>query len=408
MPRNFIQFNTTLNNFSRVYKVIYRILILKFFALEEVSFCLWNRANALDMLAFRYVTIVYSLFLVIFTVILLKKCTFRITKQAHQSPKELRLNLKNSILNGLSAFLVMSYSECTQVTLMILTQGTLTVGTVNENKQDSNNYEYVAFYNGDYPYMKSQHLKYALPAIFFLLTFVALPPILLIMYPLCYKLFALLKLDESKFVKIICKVIPLEKIKPLFDCIQSEFKDQYRFFAGMYFVYRFSSSLTFAFASALKTYYSATSVQLIFILVFHSICCPYKRKWHNVLDALLFANLALINAISFFNYVSGNKSDLTTLAGIQCGLVLLPLVYLVIYISYNIVLKIKVAMFSSTLGCTSQQNNGDHSNEILEMLDARELDNVEDQQYDYILLKENCRSDPIPYLSNIVSLCTCN
>ncbi len=385
---NFIQFNETIRRFSRIYKVLYRIFELKFLAIEELSFCLWEGATALDMLAFRYVTIVYSLFLVIITVIMLRKCTCRFGKVKDLKIIKPSFNLKHSILNGLSAFLVMNYSECTQVTLMILTTGTLTVGPVDKNNYSSYEYKYVAFYNGNYEYMGPEHLKYALPAIVFLLTLVALPPILLIVYPLCYKLFALLKIDESKFVKIVCQVIPLEKIKPLFDSIQGEFKDQYRFFAGLYFIYRLTTSLTFTFTSALKTYYSATCVQLTVMLVLHAICCPYKKKRHNVLDALLIANLIIINIISFFNYVSGDKSNLATLAGLQCGLILLPLVYLVVYIIYNIVMKIKVKMFSSSFK-ENLQEVGDNSNDVLELLDARHLDTIEEVSSDYVPFQEN-------------------
>ncbi len=280
---NFIQFTEEVKILSQIHKLVYRVFLLRFVALEEASFCLWEGATALDMLAFRYVTIMYSLFLVIVTVILLKKCTFRFRCcQVSKQSKNEHQNLKHSILNGLSAFLVMSYSECTRVSLMILTTGTLTVGPTTKHKHDL-----VVFYNGEYPYMGEQHLKYALPALFFLCTIVVLPPILLIVYPLCYKLFALLRIDESKCVQITCKVIPLEKIKPMFDSIQGAFKDQYRFFAGLYFVYRLGASLTFTFPSALKTYYTVTSVQLIFILMVHAVCCPYRQKWHNVLDAFL-------------------------------------------------------------------------------------------------------------------------
>ncbi len=380
-----IQFDETIIQFSRIHKIIYRIFTLKFFALEELSFCLWESATALDMLAFRYVTIVYSLFLVIITVIVLRKCTFRVRK-SKQPKKEPSLNLKHSILNGLSAFLVMSYSECTQVSLMILTTGTLTVGPGNESNITSYEYQYVAFYNGNYEYRSAQHLKYAIPAITFLLTLVALPPILLIVYPLCYKLFALLRIDESKFVKIICKVIPLEKIKPIFDSIQGEFRDQCRFMAGMYFIYRFIASLTFTFASALETYYSATCLLLTVMLVLHSICCPYKKKWHNVLDAFLFANLLMINVVSFFNYTTEYKSDIQTLAGIQCGSILLPLVYLVVYTTYNIVGKIKAKMISGT---TLEGNFQENNDNFLEMLDARNVDNSAQEPLDYLLLREN-------------------
>ena len=70
---NYTQFNEELKFFSRIHKIIYQTFLLKIFALKELSFCLWEGATALDMLAFRYVTIVYSLFLVIITVFYFKK-----------------------------------------------------------------------------------------------------------------------------------------------------------------------------------------------------------------------------------------------------------------------------------------------------------------------------------------------
>ncbi len=40
----------------------------------NLSFCLWEGPTALDLFAFTYVTILYSLILVVVTVFLLRKC----------------------------------------------------------------------------------------------------------------------------------------------------------------------------------------------------------------------------------------------------------------------------------------------------------------------------------------------
>ena len=367
---NFLWFESSIQKLTFIYKIVYRVFSLRFFSVEPLSFCLWSGASALDLLAFRYSTITYSLLLIIGTVALFKVCNFKLCGRFD-------INVKGSIIHGLSAFLVMSYSECTRVSLMIISRGTLRVGP-NNHLDD----RYFAFYHGEYSYMGPEHLKYALPALFFIVTLVSIPPLLLISYPLCYKLLALLRLEESKCLYFSCKIIPLERIKPLFDSIQSAFKDHYRFFAGLYFIYRLSSLLTFSITRSLTVYYTLTGIQLVFMLTIHAACRPYKKPWHNVLDSSLFFNLFVINGLAFYNYCltsithENNKIN-QVITFLQTGLILLPLVYLIGYTLYCLVRKLKTV-------CThcsdfQQVDTGHGSNDalILHAIDSRSTEESE-------------------------------
>ena len=371
---NIIKVDPRIHTFASMYKLVYRVFTLSVFAVEEFSFCLWQGASALDTLAFRYVTIVYSLCLVLTTVFLLKVCN------CHR--RRIVVNLKRSIIHGLSAFLVMSYSECTRVSLMILTMSTVTIGP-----ESNQHFEYRAFYNGEYSYLGPEHLTYAIPAIFFLMTLVSIPPLLLLSYPLCYKLFALLRIEESRVVQITCKIFPLEKIKPLFDSMQGTFKDHYRFFAGLYFLYRLFSLLTFTYTKTLTSYYTITGIQLLCMLVLHAICRPYKTTWHNVLDAFLLFNLAIINVATSYNYqlmvTYNTEQTIKRWTRAQVVLVLLPLVFLVIYTPLHIVKRIKAICV-----CKSKTHKLeiDSSNEVIDNLDTRSLDNSLVEMNDYMLL----------------------
>ena len=372
---NFIRIYPHTFSLSRVYKFVYRIFTLSFFAIEEFSFCLWSGASALDMLAFRYVTVMYSLFLVIATVFLLKMCICRRQRRM--------VNLKRSIIHGLSAFIIMSYSECTRVSLLILTKGTVTIGP-----ESKNTYEIRAFYNGEYSYMGQEHLTYAIPAIFFILTMVSIPPLLLLSYPLCYKLFALLRIEESRFVQITCKILPLEKTKPFFDAMQGTFKDRYRFFSGLYLLYRLCALLTFIYTRTFIEYYAITGIQLVFMLFLHTACRPYKRTWQNVLDAFMLLNLIIINAMTFFNYqlteMYNSDNAVQIWSGFQAALVLLPLLYLIVYTAYHLVKRIKAAC-----GCTCKatiHKEVDSSNEVIDNLDARNSEYSLMEMNDYMLL----------------------
>ena len=378
---NIIWFDRPLYTIAQLYQFIFRMFSLNFFSNRDLSFCLLQNASAMDVLALKYITIIYSLLLVIGTVLLLKMCNFKLCGKSLPS-------LKGSIIHGLSGFLVMSYSECTKVSLMILTRSTLSIGP---EKVD-----YVAFYNGDYLYMGPEHLKYAIPAIIFLQTMVAIPPLLLLTYPLCYKLFALLKIEESKCAQITCKIVPLEKTKPLFDSIQGAFKDRYRFFAGLYFLYRLCALLSFTLSNTLTTHYTLTGALLVFMLTIHATFCPYKKRWHNILDAILFCNLIIINTITHYNYsllfLKVSSSVLVTvMISLQCVLILLPLVYLIAFTIYSIVVKTKPLC---TLRCcrSAQQKTKDDSDIILKILDERNIKNSTDDNNtsDYTLLKDNC------------------
>ena len=114
--------------------------------------------------------------------------------------------------------------------------------------------------------MGPDHLRYAIPAIFFIMTMVLIPPLLLLSYPLCYKLFALLRIEESRCVQITCKIFPLEKIKPLFDSMQGAFKDRYRFFSGLYLMYRLCAVLAYTVPTTFPKHYTIIGAQFIFML----------------------------------------------------------------------------------------------------------------------------------------------
>ena len=272
-----------------LYKTITRIFNLNFFAIDGLSFCLWEKANTLDIIAFKYITIFYSLILVLVLIAVFRYCLFLLT------PSHLFIHRTSKYHVGKT----------------------------------------VAFYNGNFDYFQGKHLLYALPALVIVFALGILPPLVLISYPLCYKVLAVLKLGESRFSKLLCTVIPLEKFKPFFDSFQSGFKDEYRFFSGLYFLYRFTALATFAFSDG-SNYHIVLQIQLSVFLATHALCQPYKKRWHNILDTALLTNLCAVNALSHYNYttliISRSDSDKASLAIlIQILLLYSALAYMLIY-----------------------------------------------------------------------------
>jgi len=146
------------------------------------------------------------------------------------------------------------------------------------------------------------HLGIAIIIFIAVFPIIILPPILLFVYPLCYKVFRIFHISESKVLTLLCKVIPLERLRPFFDSFQSCFKDEHRYFAGLYFSYRLLLLFIFAFSKNMITFYTCVQVLLVLMLFLHCWIQPYKSTWHNRLDSYLFCTLVAINSLSLYTW----------------------------------------------------------------------------------------------------------
>ena len=275
-----------INSFQGVYLLFYRMFNLDFFSFESLSYCLMENAMALDILAIKYLTVTYSLLFVITCITILKFCNpYLCLKKYFASVRSYKHYVKQSAIHGLVAILVMCYSQCTAVSLSILTPGHVYGRGFVENRTTLK----VVYLNGNLVYFGTEHMKYAIPAVIFMTVFTIIPPVCLIVYPLCYKVFALCHIEETLVTRILCQIVPLEKIKPVFDSVQGCFKDKYRFFGGLYFLYRFIILVCFTASKRPIEFYILLEIQLIMMVLLHAISQPYNRpwQWHNILDVSL-------------------------------------------------------------------------------------------------------------------------
>ena len=329
-----IQFPTMLLYFLSVPQFIYRLFNLDFFSSSEaLSFCLWEGATILNVLVMKYVTTAFALVLVLCTVLIMKMWRWRQLCTCFRTR-----TLRSAVIHGLSAFFVMCYAQCVRVSFLILNRGCL----LGENLHCVRE---IVVRSGDLKPFHGQHLKYAIPAIVVISTFAVIPPLLLVAYPLLFRLLALCGLSESRIVIKISRLVPIQ----LLDSFQSCFQDNLRFFAGLYFIYRFFALSAFAYTATLTQFYIIVEVQSILILTLHAIARPYKKTWHNVVDALIFANIAIINGLTLYNNMKitegieddGEVQKVVEITSIvQFILTCLPIVYMATYtIGYNVALK---------------------------------------------------------------------
>ena len=339
------------------YKFFSRIFNLDFFAIDEFSFCLWETASALDLIAFKYITILYASTLVVAIITAFKYChSKRLNEILIKMKGESATSTKATIIHGVSGFLVICYSECIRISLLLLTP-------VKLHAVKDMSYHLVSFYDGEVKFFQGKHLLYAILALLVILIVGVLPPLILISYPLCYKVLALLRIGETKFTKLLCKCIPLEKLKPFFDSFQSSYKDEYRFFSGLHFFYRLIALISYANANS-DVYYCILQVEFAVILTAHCVCQPYKKRLYNILDALLFMILSTVNALSLFNYhlarISNQQYIINKTTTIQVVLLYVPIAYVVVITALKIFKLVKKLYANRNSNAHENETNDYH------------------------------------------------
>ena len=328
----FIWFPRTAFNALITIRSIYRFLNFDFFSANQLAFCLWKGATTLDMVVFKFVTVTYALLLIVITIWLMNKYN------VYKHLSFLRVStVKRSVIHGLSAFLVMVYAQCAKVSFKLLdftviyAKGHVYVNTV-------------ATYQGNLKYFGIKHFPYTIPAIASLLIVVVSPVIILTLYPSSFKIISFLKLEEFRCVSWLTQRLPHALLKPFADSFQSCFKDNMRFFAGLYFAYRVIILIGWLAPSRFTQSYILLELILVTILVIHTLAQPYNSRKHNMLDTLLFFNLALINGITLYNYhytkyYERFRYDINMLIHIQLFLAYLPLVCFIVYVIFRLIIK---------------------------------------------------------------------
>ena len=323
---------------------LYNIFNLEFFTTEHLSFCLWKNANTLDILAVKYVSIVFAVSLIFLLVYCMNHCCMRYCQR------------RGSMVHGLTAFLIICYSQCTSVTVNILSRVTL-------YGNGQNHYIDVVYLAGQMEYFGSEHICYAIPAVLFLCLIIIPVPLILSCDPVLLKL-------EDRFKMCQLWTHYRERFKPLLDSFQGCFKNHMRCFAGFFFLYRDSIFVVSFVSDDSNSYYYDMELALILILVIQSIAQPFHKTSHNVIASLSICNLVLINLLTIkiittVNIEGGLTHYVSNLQLIQIFLLTLPLLVFIIWIAKEVIcyfIKRKCGNELSCNCCCYSADDGDGIN----------------------------------------------
>ena len=363
---------------------MYNIWDLMFFEYFVKPFCALKFDSTVPIFVEEYIPAFYVLLLcVIFFIFLpwiynccahsrlqtIQNCALKMERMCIRF--RYRWSVRNSVIHSLTTFLILSYARITLVTFKLLTP-TIMYGP---GGQGSSFQKRVVWFDGTKSYFGSEHLPYALGALLVLIIFVLTPPLLLLSYPLLPMLITRLGVEDYRIVK---KLItnPLSKCVPIFDAFQSCYKDKYRFFAGLLFVYRILASAIFAFTPTTALNLAWLLAFLLLVLLLHCICQPYKNKWHNFVEGSIFTILAILTIITFYRLFQAETTNTSTDTSFWMQTVLLycPLIYFMTYTGVKVFLWLRprIVLVKDTLVKLCGVNNANPLN-VADVLNSREF-----------------------------------
>ena len=338
-----IHVTAKLNNqaVEKAYKFLHGLFNLKSFASLMNPFCISRSLNTLDVLCLEYSLAFLPLLVILVTYLVMKfkeiecfcvKKSFTRLRQRLANRRGSSSDKGRPILHAFAAFLLLSYTKVSLVSMKILASTTL----YNETGK---NVEYNRIFLAGYYSLSDRSfiLPYGFIAVLFVTIFVFIPTLFLLGFP---QLIDWL-LDKPHF-KCFRRYWPSLTIHAILDTFQGYYRPKCWFFSGIYLLFRLSIIISYC---ATNSYLQQYFLQQIFIMIVLSLVAifkPYKREVFNVVDILMFLNLGIINAISAYFYSTSltlhgmDKRLPLSMYIVQHILLWLPMIYILCYSVYKI------------------------------------------------------------------------
>ena len=318
------------------YRVIYGLFNFDFFNLEQASFCLWKNTAVLDVIAFKYLSVTFAFILLLMIVLFLKYCTMNCLQI---KIKGMRVGKNRSVIHSMSAVLVMCYAQCTNISLQILAKATLK-GAGRESKHE------VTLFGG-VRYFHTEHLVYALPACVCLFTVVAVPPILLLVFPSYLNILSFCKLNETYPAQVIYKAFI--KFKPFFDSFQGCYRDRWRFFSALFFVGRVVILAVNSFTTTTSQAIIIMVMVILLILGMYALFHPFHKSEDNTNAILILLNMAVIGCLTMLAYSQGGYNDQRQVVKFALVTRLILLYLPIVFVCIRVIKTAACLLFSSRL-----------------------------------------------------------
>ena len=327
------------------YRVIYGIFNLEFLENLLPPLCFSTSFNTLTVLLLDYGVAVFPLFMILIVVVLclrMKECCSSATRsiREHVVPRGWRCScrwntrsINEALLPAFAAFLLLSYTKFSLTSSYII--GTQPLIDENGIEKEPFRVYYAGYLTSDdpgyvYPYLIPSSVVFAI--------FVCITPLLLLFYPLQAFEWCL------SLVAFLWRWYPADKIHVFLDAFQGCYRNNMRFFAGLYFLFRLAINAIYLATNSWLQQFVAQQIACVMMVTLVAVCRPYnKENWlFNYVDVLIFADLAMVNALSLYLYTTTAQSNLTPSLSafvFQYILVFLPLIYMLSYVAWYVVTR---------------------------------------------------------------------
>ena len=337
-----LDFNYSLNvaspttlNISSALLAIYGVSNLNFFQHEYFSYCLFTNAGTIDILAFNVLLSLYPLLLMVAYFVVRRYC---VTECRCQSQCFMLL-FNGSVTHGIGAFLVLCFAKLNSVFAILKSAGVYHIDNSNTVNRT------VVYLQGEIHFFQDNTYNiYAIGSILVSITLIAIPTIVLMLYPFISNIVIIFRWEEGCGIQFVNKCLLVHKLKPILDPFQGDYKNHLQFFAGVYFfLYK-----TLFFCIVIAGSSPDVNALLFFLISFfllitlvHMLTMPYKKYTDNAAYSLVYMLLLIILFIEYFIFTSGKSSYAMTLLWLKLLLSALPLCCVVGYCVWWIVAKIR-------------------------------------------------------------------
>ena len=314
---------------TNVVVTLYSITNLEFFNHNVFSYCLFPSAGTVDIISFNLLLSFYPVILIFGYFLLRRYCNCK-----YRFFRTFRLSTK-SVTHGICAFLVLCFAKINVLAFGILKSANLSY--INGPM-----FRRVVFLQGDIEYFKdAKYNVYAAGSLITIVTVLLFPTLILVLHPIMISVSSYFKWGDSKCVEFVNKILLINKLKPVLDSFQGDYKDNLSFFAGLHsFLYRiiFFTIVVAASTPDVDGLLFAMIIFFLVILLIHVLAMPFKRYVDNAAYSVIYLLMLTILIIEHYLFSTNKSSE--ELIWIEIFMSLLPLGFVMLYYSWKLLLNV--------------------------------------------------------------------
>ena len=364
---------------------VYGIFNLDFFRYVVPPFCISSQLNMLHVLSLEYIVAFYPLFLIItiYICIQLHARDFKVFVYLWMPFQKCcsgrrNWNILESLIHAFAAFILLSYSKILVTSLVLLKVSNPLINSTGDTVSPL-----VVYYDASIPYFGTEHLPFALLAIFVLAVFIILPVLLLLLY----------QTRPFQLCLGCCNTRLQLALRTFVDAFQGCYKDgtadtpDWRCFSGLYLIFLIT-------VNSFSLLWDDNYVDLLSLVhlgtwsLLFSLLRPYKKNLLNVFDSLAFALYWCAHYLQ-----DGKNTSKPGVAPILYAFAVLPLLYIVVYFTYKLLSRLGILKHCSKAEklAVQQQRDAHRSN----CNDAEEMPDrvVRPEEYEQLLTTADCERE---------------